>query len=177
MAETASKVGAFRAAVAGVGNWLIGADRVGPAVMAALRGRLDNDVQLCDVGSAGLGLLDHLHGQELLVVVDACIDGARPGQVRVSDLGAESLPNGGCSVHQVGPIESLAVMQLLHPERVPERCRLVTVETGGLDPAREEDACREAVAAVMREIATWRHDRDGRERRAEPGNGGGRVHH
>jgi len=177
MAEAASTADRFPAAVAGVGNWLIGADRVGPAVMTALQGRVDADVELCDIGSAGLGLLDHLHGQELLVVVDACIDGERPGQVRVSDLTAERLPSGGCSVHQVGPVESLAVMQLLHPDRVPRRCRLVTVETGGLDPAREEDACREAVAAVMREIATWRRNRDGRASGPQPGNGGGRVRH
>lgn len=137
-------------AVVGCGNWLMATDRVGPRVLAALGRRPRPGVALADVGTSGLGLLDRLWGQELLILVDACVGRAAPGEVLVSHPDPEAalpLPTG---THQIGPLEVLAIARELYPERLPRRIALVQVETGGLGPEQEEGACGRAVAAVER---------------------------
>lgn len=144
--------------VVGCGNWMIRADRVGPRVLAVLGSRPSPDVELCDVGTTVLGLLDRLHGQELLILVDACAGRGEPGEVRVAEpeLIASDRPP---SSHQIGPVDALVVARELYPERLPGRLLFVQVETGGLGPADEDAACDRAVAAVEREIERWRSAR------------------
>ena len=139
--------------VVGAGHSFISYDRVGPRVLVLLSGRFGGDVELCEIGTTGLGLLDHLHAQRLLVVVDACIFGGPPGQVRevVPDLDAPPPPS--TSVHQIGPIETLFVARHVSPELLPERTLLVLVETEGIDDATEARACAEVVAIIEREIS------------------------
>lgn len=136
--------------VVGCGNWLMAVDRVGPRVLRELAGRRRPGVALADVGTTGLGLLDRLSGQELLILVDACVGRTAPGEVLVSHPDPEAalpLPTG---THQIGPLEVLAIARELYPERLPRRIALVQVETGGLEPEQEEAACGRAVAAVER---------------------------
>ena len=73
--------------VAGSGNWLLGHDRVGPRVLAMIEGRYSQQVEICDLGTSALALLDHLHGQDLLVIVDACIGYGAAGEVMVKLIG------------------------------------------------------------------------------------------
>jgi hydrogenase maturation protease len=145
--------------VAGSGNWLLAQDRVGPQVLARLADRLPEEVELAELGSSSLALLDWLRGQELLVVVDACVGRGAPGEVSVSDTDGGELPRGWPSLHQIGPLETLAVARALQPELLPRRVVLVQVETGGLPPEDEEHACAAAVTAVERELESWRHSR------------------
>lgn len=148
--------------VVGCGNWRDRDDRVGPRALAALRGRLAPDVALADVGVTVLGLLDLLHGQELLVLVDACVGRARPGAVTILDADAADPPVGRPSLHQIGPLETLAVTRELYPDRLPRTIRLVLIETGGLAEEEEAAAVRHAVAAVEGEIDAWRRARAAR---------------
>ena len=67
--------------IAGSGNWLLGHDRIGPRVLERVAGRWGDEVELVDIGTTSLALLDHLRGQELLLVVDACAGMASPGEV------------------------------------------------------------------------------------------------
>ncbi len=142
--------------VAASGNWMLGSDRIGPAVLERLEGRIADDVELADLGSGSLALLDHLRGQELLILVDACVGRGTPGEVMVAEPSANGVPSGWPSVHQIGPVETLAVARQLYPELMPEHVRLVLVETSTLDQELETRACREAVATVEREVAQWR---------------------
>lgn len=144
--------------VVGCGNWMIRADRVGPRVLAALGSRPSPEVELCDVGTTVLGLLDRLRGQELLILVDACAGCGEPGEVRVvvPRLIASSRPP---SSHQIGPVDTLVVARELYPERLPRRLVFVQVETSGLAAAEEDAVCARAVAAVEREIERWRSAR------------------
>jgi hydrogenase maturation protease len=141
--------------VAASGNWLLGHDRIGPQVLELIRGRYDSTVELCDLGSGALALLDVLSAQDLLVVVDACIGIAEPGEVLVTepelcrDLGRET------SVHQIGPIEALVIAHHLYPELLPQRIKLVLVETGNLDEAGEDRVCREVVDVLDRELGSY----------------------
>lgn len=142
--------GRARITVVGSGHCLMPKDRVGPRVLELLVARLGDDVELRDVGTTGLGLLDHLDGQDLLIVVDACIAGLEPGQVLEVEPDLETVPARNTSVHQIGPVETLVVAKHLYPERMPRMIRLVLVETSGIDLKTEEIACLEAAARIER---------------------------
>ena len=145
--------------VAGAGNRWVAPDRVGPAVLDRLGDRLGDEVELVDLGAAGLALLDHLRGQEMLVVVDACLSGATPGALRVSAPDLESTPGPSTSVHQLGPEEALITARHLDPETLPAVIWLVQVETAGLS---EEGLERAAAAAALRVeglVEAWRQGR------------------
>lgn len=134
--------------VAGAGNWLLGHDRVGPRVLERIRGRYGRAVELVDLGTDPLALLDHLHRQRLLVVIDACVGLGAPGDIRIVEADLERPLGRETSVHQIGPVETLVVARHLWPERLPDRTLLVMVETGDLDDAAEEELCTRAVAAL-----------------------------
>lgn len=142
--------------IVGAGNWLLTHDRVGPHVLEKIAGRYGDDVEICDAGCGGLNLLDFLRGQPLLLVVDASVAGLTTGLVRVVEPDLDALPASGLSVHQIGPIETLAVARALYPERLPGTIRLILVETAGIDELTLETACDEVVARLDLEIARWR---------------------
>ena len=146
--------------VAGAGNWMITHDRVGPRVIEMIEGRYPDDVEICDLGAGGLSLLDELHGQELLLVVDACVGFGEPGEVLVVEPELDDSVLQGMSVHQVGPVEALVVTRHLWPERLPRRVLLVLIETGGLDGEMEREACEEAVRLLDRHIEECRRGLD-----------------
>jgi hydrogenase maturation protease len=148
--------------IAAAGHWLLAADRIGPMVLQRIEGRYGPDVELCDLGTGGLALLDQLRGQELLIVVDACRMGGVPGALSSLSLDrAAELPAsvGATSVHQVGPLEALHVARHLTPDQLPRRTLLVLVETEGLDEPGEARAADLVVATLDGEVARWRDGR------------------
>ena len=142
--------------VVGCGNWLVRSDRVGPRVLAALANKGAPDVVTQDVGVSILGLLDLLRGQELLILVDACVGLAAPGTILVREPDPELPLPPTSSVHQIGPLETLAVARELYPEQLPRRTVLVLIETGGLETQAEAETCRRAVEVVEQQIEDWR---------------------
>jgi hydrogenase maturation protease len=142
--------------IVGAGNWLISCDRVGPKVLALCADRFGDGVELFDSGSAGLALLDCIRGQELMLVVDACKWGGRRGEIRVMDVDRATDPSSGFSVHQLGPLETLAVVRHLSPEKLPRNMKLIAVETEGLNEAELEFVCGQVLAVLDKEIACWR---------------------
>lgn len=155
--------------VAAAGNWIISCDRIGPRVLEDVERLAPRGVELADVGTSGLALLDRLHAQELLVVVDACVGRGRPGEVLVEDPDLLAPFGRDPSVHQIGPREALAVARHLTPEVMPARIRLVLVETGGLQEPDEDDAVRRAAGAVLAEIECWRRGELAPDRVLRPG--------
>ncbi len=149
-------------AVVGAGNWLIASDRAGPKVLERIRGRYGPEVEVRDMGSAGLALLDHLHGQELMFLVDACLLGGPAGRVHVSEPRFDGKPAPVGSVHQIGPLETLTIAARLYPEQMPKRVVLIGIETEGMNDRTEETACQEAVAILDREIERWQNAREAR---------------
>ena len=139
--------------VVGCGNWQVRPDRIGPRVLARLADRAPAGVELADVGTTLLGLLDRLHSQDLLILVDACIGRAAPGTIEVVDAEREIALPPRATLHQIGPLETLAIARELYPDRFPHRIRLVMIETGDLAPEREEEVCAQALAVIEHEIA------------------------
>jgi len=146
-------------AVVAAGNWWLSHDRAGPLVLERIRGRYGREVAVLDMGTAGLALLDHLQGQELLFLIDACLLGGDPGEVYVSEPDLMGTPDPIDSVHQIGPLETLTIARRLYPELMPERVVLIGVETAGIDDLAEARACDEVVAILDREIGRWRRGR------------------
>ena len=138
--------------VAGSGNWLLGHDRVGPRVLAMIETRYSQHVEICDLGTSALALLDHLHSQELLVIVDACVGFGATGEVLIMEPDLEAIPGRGTSVHQIGPVEALVVASHLEPQVLPKRTLLILVETEGLSEEKEQAACEQVVEVLDREI-------------------------
>lgn len=141
--------------VAGAGHWLLGQDRIGPIVLERAAGRWGDAVELIDIGTTSLALLDGLRGQELLVVVDAYVGAAPPGRIVVTEPDLRSATGPSTSIHQIGPLEALAVGHELDPESMPRRVLLVLVQTRGLDPSDEPRACDAVLEILDREIEAW----------------------
>jgi hydrogenase maturation protease len=138
--------------VAGSGNWLLGHDRVGPRVLSMIDNRYPRQVDICDLGTSALALLDHLQGQDLLVIVDACTGLGATGEVLVMEPDLNAAPGRGTSIHQIGPLEALAVASHLDPQKLPKRTLLLLVETGGLTEEGERAACEEVIEVLDHEI-------------------------
>lgn len=155
-AADAERAPAPAISVVGCGNWQVRTDRIGPRVLEGLARRAPAGVELADVGTTLLGLLDRLHGQELLVLVDACLGRAAPGTVEVVDPAPDVAIPPRATLHQIGPLETLAIARELYPELCPRRTRLVLIETGGLAPDSEAETCARALAAIEAEIAAAR---------------------
>jgi hydrogenase maturation protease len=138
---------------------LVAHDRIGPRVLELVESRYGPDVELCDLGGSGLALLDHLHRQELMILVDAGAFAGEPGEIRTLEpnLNAPLAPVG--SVHQIGPLETLAIADRLFPDDMPMRSLLIVVQTNRLDDDKAEAACSEVVGILDREIEAWRRSR------------------
>lgn len=142
--------------IVGAGHWMLTHDRVGPRVLELLTERYDEaQVELCEAGTAGLGLLDFMRGQKLMIIVDACIMGKAPGTVDVGEPDFDAPLGRESSVHQLGPVETLQVARHLQPEILPEKTLLVLVETEGIDEETHERACQEVVARLDDYLAKY----------------------
>lgn len=145
--------------VAGSGNSLLACDRIGPMVLESIPDRYGGNVETCDIGCTALALLDHLRGQDLLVVVDACIARGEPGEVFVIEPDLEALMTPGTSSHQVGPVEALVVAHHLWPEKLPKKVLLLLVETGAVNGTVEAATYERVINQLDREIDDWRQQR------------------
>ena len=142
------------------GNRLVADDGAGPAVFDRLsHSVLPPGVRLEEVGCIGIGLVDNLRGQQLLVVIDAVAFGSAPGTVHVLEW--EALPRAcraAISVHGLHLRESIDVARRLDPANAPHRVVLVGIEGRcfdqlgtGLSPevaAAVEEAVQTALALV-----------------------------
>ena len=154
---------ANRILVAGAGNWLLASDRIGPRVLEMAAQRYPNGVELCDIGSTALSLLDSLRGQDLLIVIDACVGRGTPGEIFVIEPDLSASPGRGTSTHQIGPVETLIIAQHLEPASMPRRTLLILVETGEFGAGDEDDACRRVLEVLDREVELRRRRQTGGE--------------
>lgn len=145
--------------VLGVGNILLGDEGVGVMLVEALEQgyALPAGVELLDGGTAGIELLDHIRGRDLLVIVDAMRNGHPPGtvyRVEGEDVPAAFMTN--ITPHQLGISNLLATAQLC--DSLPERIVLFGIEpadisTGlGLSVSVAE-GLRKLIGEVLKELA------------------------
>lgn len=100
----------------GVGNLLHGDDGAGVRAVEFLRGRLDDPrVELVDAGTSVFDTLSALGGGRKLVVIDAIDGGGKAGdlyRVPYGELAAMGRGQGALTVHEVGLLESMPLLEL-----------------------------------------------------------------
>lgn len=143
--------------VIAVGNTFCGDDGVGAAVLAALReetpragGRGVGALQLIDLGTDALALVDELAPDGHCVVVDAARMGLEPGQVAAftPDQARLRIRGDGLSLHGLGLAEAFALAEQLG--RLPARTLVVGVEPAQVVPGTGlSDAAAAAVPRVV----------------------------
>jgi hydrogenase maturation protease len=137
-----------------IGNSLAGDDGAGQAVFDRLqKEKLPGDPELVMLGLGGMSLLEYLHGQPLLIVVDAVQLNGPIGQVHV--LEAERIPaadSPAVSLHGIGLLETLSIVSTLYGELAPERTVLVGIE-GRRFSELGAPLSREVAAAIDEAVA------------------------
>jgi hydrogenase maturation protease len=109
--EESSGMGKF---VVGIGNVLLRDEGIGCHVVHALEGIPLLDVKIIDGGTCP-DMLQLLEDIDKLVIVDAVRGGGTPGQIyrfHLEDITLEQKPF--LSLHDVGLVDSLMLMQLWH---------------------------------------------------------------
>jgi hydrogenase maturation protease len=125
-------VAAPRILVMGVGNVLMGDEGVGVHAIRLLEQRAwPAGVALLDGGTGGFHLLSHVGGCDVLVMIDATLDGRPPGTVSVIEPRYASDFPPALSAHDIGLkdlVDSAAILGML------PKVLLVTVSVAGLQP-------------------------------------------
>jgi hydrogenase maturation protease len=141
--------------IMGVGNVLMGDEGVGVHAVRLLDSRAwPSRVSLLDGGTGGFHLLSHVGGCDVLIMLDATLDGRRPGTVSVIEPRYASDFPKALSAHDIGLkdlVESAALLTML------PRVILVTVSVGDLQPmqltlSRDVEASLPEVAAVVADL-------------------------
>ncbi len=135
--------------VMGVGNYLMGDEGVGVRVIEEMARRpLPEYLDLLDGGTGGFLLLDRFQAYGTVVFVDATMDGALPGTLKITrPRFASDFPT-ALSVHDLGLKDMIEAVYLL--DHKPD-LYLLTISIGGIDPMSVE--LTEAVAAAVPKAA------------------------
>ena len=104
--------------VLGIGNVLLRDEGIGCHVVHALEGIPLPDVKIMDEGTCP-GILHPLEKADKLIIVDAIKGGGTPGQIyrfHLEDINLE--PKSLLSLHDMGLVDDLILMQLWHPDEI-----------------------------------------------------------
>ena len=141
--------------IVGAGNYFVAHDRIGSKVIQNIQSIFGDKIEVLELKDGGLGLLDVLRRQELLIIVDACALGGEPGKVDVFEFDDLPIPAGsgrGFTLHQINPYEVLKVAHVLYEDRMPKKIYFVLVETGGLNgeaPSMSEELATQRVTELI----------------------------
>ena len=136
-----------------IGNPERGDDAAGRAVARALRALLV-DVEIIEEEGEATRVLARLEGADAAYIVDACVSGAKPGEIRRFDVSTGPLPRAafGASTHGFGLAEALELARALGV--LPSRCIVYAIEGGSFDiGASMSPAAQAAVAEVSRRLS------------------------
>jgi hydrogenase maturation protease len=144
-----------RILVAGIGSVLLGDDGIGPYVVRSLEANyvFDEGIEIEDLGTPALDLIDHIAGLDALIVVDAVENGAAPGTVtlyRKPELTRQA-PAVRLDPHSPALCDALWAAEFYGSS--PQEVLLVGVSAGSLDGGCElSEAVRASVDRVIHEV-------------------------
>lgn len=145
------------ALVVGLGNDLRGDDRVGIDVVRRLHAEVDTtEVELLEMQSEPIGLLEQWRSRRVVVLVDTMRSGAPPGTIRRFDAVAEPLSRVPRSLSSTHALDLGDVIELARTlGLLPARLTVYAVEgrsfEAGSPLSDEVDAAIPRVAAMIRE--------------------------
>jgi hydrogenase maturation protease len=110
-----------------IGNPQRGDDAAGRAVAHALRALLV-DVEIIEEEGEATRVLARLEGADVAYIVDACVFGAKPGEICRFDVSTGPLPRAafGASTHGFGLAEAVELARALGV--LPPRCIVYAIE-------------------------------------------------
>lgn len=146
-----------RTVVIGVGNAYRRDDAAGLAVLAELRGRVGEDVELVSCEQEPSRLLDSWLGADVAIVVDAAASGAAPGTVHRFDASSTAVPVGvfRSSTHAFGVGDAVEIARALRS--LPSKLVVYGIEGSafgsgaGLTPS-VHTALEHVVHAIQRDL-------------------------
>lgn len=118
----------LRTLVVGIGSTIRGDDGVGVVVATKLAEGLSTPgVDILELGTCGLGLLDWIRNYDRLIILDAMISGEKPGTVRV--LRGDRFFFGAhlAATHEADLSSTLALGRKLLGAHIPEQVFVVAV--------------------------------------------------
>jgi hydrogenase maturation protease len=158
-------------AVIGIGNLLRADDGVGVHVVRRLNESWP-EVYAVDLSTAEIGVLDHVRGRGVVVIIDAIVSGAKPGTVHRVELGDVS-DEVFTRSHGLSLASSLQLGYRLYPGEMPEKIVVLAVEAGDIESfsadltPEVEAAVPGVIDEVMREVMAAGQSSDGL-RKKEP---------
>ena len=148
-----------RILVAGIGSVLLGDDGVGPYVARLLQANyvFDEGVEVEDLGTPALDLIDHIAGLDALIVVDAVANGPAPGTItlyRKQDL-TRSIPGVRLDPHSPALADALWAAEFYGG--CPQEVLLVGVSGESYEGGCElselvQESVERAIQEVLREL-------------------------
>ena len=149
--------------ILGIGNILMGDEGIGSAVISTLETQpLPDNVVCLDGGTGGFHLLGPMMDADKIILIDATLDGNRPGTVtRLQPKFATDYPT-TLTAHDIGLKDILESLYLVDPfpERVPEKVILYAVSVSQIgEPiialsAPVEKIIPELVSKIHHEVIT-----------------------
>ncbi len=144
--------------VLGIGNILMGDEGVGVHVANQLeRENLPLRVSVLDGGTGGFHLLGHMENHDLIIMVDATLDGNPPGTIKmIKPRFAADFPK-AMSTHDIGLKDLVVTLQLLDkmPEIILYAISIDTIQQQGIylnDPIKEaKDKVIESILALIQD--------------------------
>ena len=117
-----------RATVIGVGNPDRGDDAVGRAVAGRLSAMGLPGVDVIHMDGEIAALIEKMADAPAVYLIDACVSGARPGDIRRFDMAVDMLPPEapGASTHGLGLAQAVELARSLG--QLPLRCIVYAVE-------------------------------------------------
>jgi hydrogenase maturation protease len=146
-----------RSIIIGLGNPLLSDDAAGPLVARRVHHLLDSpDLELCELASGGVELMETVIGHREAVIVDAILtENGIPGTCYLLDLEHCPPTRHASMSHEIGLLEGLELGRRLSLV-VPASIRLYAVEV--VDPftfgTQMTDQVKRAIPGIAREIAS-----------------------
>lgn len=139
----------------GVGNYLMGDEGVG--VHVAQRLEVSQEIPGIDVvdgGTGGFHLLEFFEQYEKLILVDATLDGLKPGTIRcIKPKYASDFPP-EISAHDIGLKDLVSALQLL--DKMPDLYLIVvsieSIQQQGMELTKEIEGCIPLLLEEIRSV-------------------------
>jgi hydrogenase maturation protease len=162
--------------IGGIGNVLLGDDGVGPylALLLASRYEFADSVELVDLGTPALDLIDRISGRDAVILIDSVDAKAAPGAVLLYRKEAimSLVPAGQMNAHSPALVDALLNARLFATP--PTDVLLV-----GIKPASYDSGCSltepvkasldEAIAVVLQELDRLGVEYRRKEHPSQPG--------
>jgi len=116
------------ARIIGIGHLDRGDDALGRVAAARLKDSVPPGIEVLETDGEAGKLLDLFQGADTVIVIDACVSGAKPGTVQRIDAGVTHMPRwlGSASSHAIGLAESVELARVLG--QLPQRLIIYAVE-------------------------------------------------